>query len=216
MRYLVVVCFAFLASSAQAAEIAGAVRLLGAKSVSVTVGYAGKGADGSDQSNMCGTRVVTGGSGWVQCDTFKPRLSRLEFDARNGCRFRHWGLLPGRYLVYVRAGEHWYDLSWVTVKSAKDVIKLDFRLNPADCGTVEALVSGGGPSEVICEPVDARQKPVLAGVNALFWLNAEQKPEGGRVVYSGLKPGAYIIRYGRAKAVFKLGSGQRLRMTIKG
>src|SRR5688572_12243382 len=147
------VALVVLAGRAESSEIRGTVRLEGVKSASVVVGYIGKTADGEDQSNMCGTTVRPGGSGWVQCDTFKPRISRLEFDEKLGGRFRHSKLKPGRYLVYVRAGEHWYDVRWVTLKTPQDSAKVDFRVAPAHSATLEAQVRGAG-SQVTCEPVD--------------------------------------------------------------
>ena len=216
MRLSMIFAFVLTTSLARAAEVQGTIRVEESKKLSVTAGYVGKGLDGSPQSNMCGMMVIPGGSGWVQCDTFKPRVTRLEFDARNGCRVRHSGVRPGRYLFYVREGEHWYDLRWVTLKSAQDVLKLDFRLSPSKSGSVEAFVSGGDRSQVVCEPVDERSRPILEGASALFWLNAEQEPKGERVIYDGLRPGAYLIRYGRARTVVHLKTGQRLRLALKG
>lgn len=87
--------------------VQGTVALRMPKTLDITVGFVGKGADGREYSNRTGMAFDHGVHGpiSVTSETHAPQLTTLFVTSKNEVRFRHVKLAPGEYLFYVRLGE---------------------------------------------------------------------------------------------------------------
>jgi hypothetical protein len=179
------------------------------------VGYVGKSADGKDVSNLCGTLINPNmGSTSARCDTFKPRTSGIASDPKSGCSYNHVNLPAGKYLTYVRMGEHWYVWKWVTLRSAGSRETVDFCVNAADTGSIEVSIPANSrPASVNCEPVNPDGTQPLKGADVGFWLYTRVYGDNrGQTSLAGLKSGRYLITFGKKKAIVNVSPGSRIKI----
>ncbi len=200
---------------AGAAEINGRIALKGAQRYEVCVGYVGKGSDGKDLSNLCGTWInPNGGSASARCDTYKPRTSGIHWEPKSGCTYSHLYLPAGKYLVYARLGEHWYVWKWVTLANAGARESVDFTVNAGDMGTVDVTIPANArPAVVNCEPVNPDGSLPLKGADVGFWLHTRVYGDNrGETSITGLKSGRYQVTFGKKKTVVNVSPGAKIKV----
>jgi hypothetical protein len=107
----------------------------------ILAGYAGQTTTEMWQSNNAGYEVELGNEigGSVASTTFAPRNTNFQYDAKQGGRYSHVKLSPGRYLVYAKVDPHFFDWQWIEVKPDSQ-INLDFTLDLAQAGDLEVAL----------------------------------------------------------------------------
>lgn len=191
------------------------------KQHSLNVGYVGKTTAGEWESNMAGTSVQDGESGFVASTTYKPRVTTLASSENLGVHGRHVRLSPGKYVFYVTEDDRY--LAWKTTEVKADTAnELSFQLDPADAGklTVEVpdakanqrveiipLTPEGQPPLELEDPFDRHHLSRMIDAAVV---------ENGKAQFDRLAPGRYRVYLGEQsgetevrsekEAVVKLGS----------
>jgi uncharacterized Ntn-hydrolase superfamily protein len=118
----------------------------------LAAGFAGQGADGKPHSNMTGTQFSTDSGTWVQSDTFKPQVTRLENKSGSNPEYRHTHLPPGDYVVYVKRNH--LPAAWQVVSvKAGDQQTADLTIDPAKTGEVAVTIPEAEAKEPIRWPL---------------------------------------------------------------
>jgi hypothetical protein len=185
------------------AKIHGRVLLKGAGDRQLAVGYVGSAANGEVKSCYAGTKVNPGFS-------VSSSGTRLAFDDKGGCTYRHLGVPPGTYLVFAVLDDRALGWKWVEVRGEKD-LTVDLAVDQEGLGTLEVqLPAGSKEHRVNLVPLDAAGKlPALKAPAATVasqlqafvrGLGAAAKAGEDRVSFPGLKAGAYRVLAGPASA----------------
>jgi len=141
LETLLTVISAFLISAGtNAAEITGRVHFKGALTETVKVGYEGVTSAGAHITNMAGL-TPTGSTGYVWCDTYKPRRTGLMWSSTKGLTFQHTNLPKGTYLVYVKYGDAYLDWKVITVSTDSARVNTSLAISPSRMGDVEIAVT---------------------------------------------------------------------------
>jgi hypothetical protein len=190
----------------------GHIALKGRGKFQLDAGYVGENTRGEWQSNTAGLTVEAGADfgTWATSPTNGPRLTALAYEKSAGCTYQHTHVEPGRYLVYARWNEHYFDWRWVEVKD-KAQLTLDFTIDPATAGKLElTLPEKAAGSKVSLIPLDADDKlPELKvppeGLAA--YMGSEVTAKERKVVIDGLRAGLYRVRVGKAQVDVQVKAG---------
>jgi hypothetical protein len=200
-------------------KVHGRVALKGAGKYRLGAGYVGSTATGDLKSGYSGTAEALDKGGSVS--SFG---SQLAFDDKGICTFRHLGVPPGTYLVFVNWNEHALDWKWVEVRDQKD-LAVNLTVDTEGLGTLEVqLPAKSKERKVRLLPLDAAGKlPALkAPADTVAFqlqayvkgLGAEAKADQDRVSFSGLKAGAYRVFVGPASADATVKPGQTAKVEV--
>ncbi len=169
---------------AHAAEITGSVIFAGKRPGKILAGYSGVGADGTKVTNMAGMTIGAGSSS-VECTTYRPRNSRVNWDPRRGCTFSHVELPPGRYVVYVKSDDNYIAHRLVTLTASRPRVSLTFTCDANSQGDlVLRIARTGGPYNV-------RISPLVPGADVASEIGTDTDVSGRSVVLKGMRPGRY-------------------------
>jgi hypothetical protein len=166
--------------------------------VNMWAGFVGKDGTGKPVSPGVGfpiEMIVEGSSQFASCETFKPLLARLDFDAEKGWTFKHEGLPPGTYLVYARWNDgHFFDAKWVTVKDASETVKVTLTVDPDLAGNLEVQIPNlSKDTEVEYIPLDDQGKIPLADVPMRNWYEGKVKVKEPKTVVDNVRAGKYRV-----------------------
>jgi hypothetical protein len=198
------------------AKITGRIALQKPGSFIVSAGYVGSTMAGKLKSGMAGAGISPQTSVQVTSSG-----SHLAYDPDKGCSFKHVGLPPGDYLVFVTWDEHHFDGRWVEVKEGADGA-VDLALEPAGEGAVEVqLPAAADARKVYLVPLaaDGKLPAPAAPLNSLAFqlgvfvkcLTAEVPVKQDRVTLAGLRAGPYRALAGKATTDVTVKAG----MTVK-
>jgi len=215
MRWIAL--FLVCAAPALASDIEGKITLRGDTEIyNLWVGCIYRTASGRIEDSGCGTTVVRGGEPVSIANRFfKPRITRLSWNAKAGCTYRHANLRPGRYLVYVRSGKYYYDWQWVQIKGNKEKRRVDLTVDPGRAGTLEVHLSDQvGATRVAFLLLDSAGKVVFYDPKAALTRLSEVEAVEGRAVFEGLRAGRYRVAAGNLRKDVVVKAGQTTRLTL--
>jgi hypothetical protein len=187
---------------------------------SIAAGYAGQTTAGMWQSNNAGYEVELGKEigGNVTSTTFAPRNTNFQYDAKEGGRYSHVKLSPGRYLVYAKVDPAFFDWKWIEVKPDSQ-INLDFTLDFAQAGDLEVTLpqtADMNGADII--PLDSDGKlPEFKGE----WehmgsaLRTHVRPQNAKVIMKGLRAGKYRVMVGKATVDVEVKAGMTVKSELK-
>ncbi|MFM7865953.1 MAG: hypothetical protein ACKPHU_17205, partial [Planctomycetaceae bacterium] len=175
----------------------------------------GKGADGKDLSNSAGGSYVSGDSGWVSSETFKPQITSIIADEQNGLQYRHVKLQPGEYLVGFEREDILVAWKLVTI-NAQDQQTIDLRLDPAMCGSLVVTL----PETTDATPEDVRFRVIPAALmESKLGTSRLSRPlsfeEGQKTLTITLLPaGRYLLKSDDKTAEVEIEPGQESSVTL--
>jgi len=175
----------------------------------------GKGADGRNLSNGAGGNYVSGESGWVSSETFKPQITSVIADEQNGIQYRHVKLQPGEYLIGVEREDILVVWKLVTV-NAQDQQTIDLSLDPATCGSLVVTL----PETADANPDDVRFRLIPAALIELnlgkSWLSRPLSFEEGQktLTFTLLPAGRYVLKSDDRTTEVEIQAGQQSSMTL--
>ena len=203
-------------TAADAPYVRGSVEIVGTwKEERLAAGFAGQGADGKPHSNMAGTNFSSDSGTWVQSDTFKPQITRIENKNGGNPEYRHTHLPPGDYVVYVQRGG--VPAAWkkVTVKEG-DEQTVDLTVDPAKAGALTVTLPDAEADDKIRWPLVV----VPAGIDlpGTAWHQAFQaadmKPGEKTVSVTGIPAGKYKVVRGKSAADVEITAGKNVTVTL--
>ncbi len=172
----------------------------------LAAGYVGSTTAGEVKVGYVGMTALPGKGG----GSVSSFGTQMAFDEKGDCTFRHLGVPPGSYLVFVSWNNRSVDWKWVEVRDQKD-LTVDLAVDPTRLGTVEVhLPAKSKERHVRLLPLDATGKlpPLKAPADTVAsqlqafvkGLGAETKDDQDRVSIPGLTSGPYRVFLGRATA----------------
>jgi hypothetical protein len=181
----------------------------------LTVGFAGKGADGKEHSNMTGMGVSPENGGSVTSETFAPQLTSLVARPKDGVTYRHTRMSPGEYLVYVKRNKVLAAWQKVTVK-AGDRHAVDLTIDPARTGELvvtlpEAEAAQGFPRALSVRPADL---DVPVSPTDFAFDAAEVRTGQATVTVKGVPAGRYRVTRGKSKGEAEVVAGKSAAVTL--
>ncbi|NLI00987.1 MAG: hypothetical protein GX446_16010 [Chthonomonadales bacterium] len=199
MRGLAVVLLIACTDIAGAGAISGRIAMKGGRPSSVKAGYVGVTRSGQSLFNSAGLTI---GSfrGSVASTTFKPRVTRLDWDPRPACTFEHTGLPPGRYLVWVRCDDHYMD--WRVVTLDKDTASATVTLgwSKTDRGDIKLLVKHRSSAyNVRVSPLGPDGKTPLPEADVPMYAGWDIDVTGTALLLRGMRPGVYQVELRRQR-----------------
>jgi hypothetical protein len=201
---------------ADAPYVRGSIAFVGPwKEERLAAGFAGQGADGKPHSNMTGTQFSSESGTWVQSDTFKPQITRLENKSGSTPEYRHTHLPPGDYVVYVKRNN--ISAAWdvVSVK-AGDQQTVDLNIDPAKTGEVAVTIPEVEAREQIRSPL--LLLPVEIKLPGTAWHQAfeasEVKLGVTSVAVAGVPAGKYKVVRGKSSADVKVVAGRKATVSL--
>jgi hypothetical protein len=163
----------------------------------MSAGFVGKDAKGQAVSPGVGfsiENVQEGASQSASCETWKPLLATLAFDAAKGWSYKHEGLPPGNYLVFAQWGDHYFDAKWVTIKDASVTINLPLTIDSDLTGKLEIqLPMSKGQTLVAYVPLDEEGKIPLSDIQIQNFYEAKLMAKEPRVALDSIRAGKYRI-----------------------
>jgi hypothetical protein len=166
--------------------------------VKLSAGFVGKDAKGEPVGPAVGFPVDSiqeGATQSVSNDTWKPLRATLEFDAGKGWSYKHDGLLPGTYLVYVQWGNHYFDAKWVTVKDASATIKLPLVIDSDLAGKLEIRLPKSDKETLVAYvPLDEQGMVPLSDVPMENWFEGKLTVKEPKVVLDNVRAGKYRVK----------------------
>lgn len=191
-RLLTILGLLVLGSAAYAAEITGRIYLKAPQQASLAVGYVAVTSAGTEISNMAG--LTMGNAGHVTCTTYAPRNTSVYWDATKGATFSHVGLPQGRYLMYVRYGDWYYDWQLVDIPSSTARLSKNLSVNLADSGHLTIkIVRHGGNVNIRLTPYGANGKPLLPKDVFNYSFGKDISTSQPVASVRGLKAGTYLL-----------------------
>lgn len=181
----------------------------------LAAGFAGQGADGKPHSNMTGTQFSSHSGTWVQSETFKPQVTRLENKSGSNPEYRHTHLPPGDYVVYVKRNH--VPAAWhvVSVKVG-DQQTVDLTVDPATTGEVAVTIPDVEAQEPIRWPL--LLLPADIHLPGAAWHQAfeasDVKPGETTVAVAGVPAGKFKVVRGKSSAEVNIVAGQRATVTL--
>ena len=128
------------------------------------------------------------------CETWKPLLATLEFDAQKGWSYRHEGLPAGTYLVYAHWGDHYFDAKWVSVKDASATVNVPLVIDPDLVGKLEIqLPMAKGQTLIAYVPLDEEGKMPLTDVPIQNWYEGKLIAKEPNVTLDNVRAGKYRV-----------------------
>jgi hypothetical protein len=186
----------------------------------ISAGYAGQTTAGMWQSNNAGYEVELGNEigGNVTSTTFAPRNTNFQYDAKQGGRYSHVKVSPGRYLVYAKMDPHFFDWKWIEIKSDSQ-ISLDFTLDLAQTGDLEvALPQTADMNGADIIPLDGDGAlPDFKGDWSPMGtaLGTHVRPQNSKIVMKGLRAGKYRVIVGKATIDVEVKAGMTAKNELK-
>ena len=181
----------------------------------LTVGFAGKGADGKEHSNMAGMGVSPGSGGHVTSETFAPQLTSLVARPKDGVMYRHTRLPPGDYLVYVKRDKVMAAWQKVAVKPG-DQHAVDLTIDPARTGELVVTLPDAEAAEQFSPALSLRPADLDIAVSATnFAFDAAQVKTGQKTVtVKGVPAGKYQVTRGKSKGEVEVVAGKSAAVTL--
>jgi hypothetical protein len=194
MRCLWLSALLLCAAGAFAAEISGPIYFKGKLTENVQAGYVALVEKGDQINNMAGM-TPTGDSGHVWCDTYKPRRTGLKWHKQTGLTFQHINIPPGKYLLYVRYGEHYLDWKVVDVPKATSKLTASLAISPSTFGTLHLVIGRGtGDYNIQLTPLTAKKQSPLPGAKIDFGGPViDVDVQGSETTLRGVKEGVYRV-----------------------
>jgi hypothetical protein len=196
-----------------APSVCGKIFVLGQwKDEWFTAGFAGKGRDGKQFSNLAGTKFSSLGSGqWATCGTFKPQLTTIFNDATSGMRFMHVKMTPGDYVVYVQREKTPAAWAKVTVKEG-DELTADLTIDPAKTGSIVVTLPDEGAKirGLFLIPIEFERSGWLH--NAFEAGNVEQGKK--TVERKGVPAGKYLVLSDKCQEEVEVMAGKESAITL--
>lgn len=207
-------------NAADAPSVRGKVTIVGEwKDESLRAGFVGKGKDGKEYSNGCGHTFSSLGSGeWTTSETFKPQLTSMSNNAKDGLSYKHVKMAPGEYVVYVRRGE--VPAAWkkVTVKEG-DQLTVDLTIDPAKTGSIVVTLPDEEAnaqlsllnSSLFLIPMEFdRSEMWLRDAFAAGYVEVGNKT----VTRKGVPAGKYLAVRGKSEAEVEVTAGKESAVTL--
>jgi hypothetical protein len=165
--------------------------------IKMSAGFVGKDGKGQPVSPGAGfsiDQVQEGASQSATCETWKPLLATLAFDAQKGWSYNHEGLPAGTYLVYAQWGDHYFDVKWVTVKDASATVNVPLAIDPDLAGKLEIeLPMSKGQTLVAYIPLDEEGKIPLSDVQIQNFYEGKVVAKEPKVALDNIRAGKYRI-----------------------
>jgi|GEM_PF-2987620 len=122
-------------------------------------------------------------------------MTEVEWSKSTG-RYSHHRLPLGEYVVYARCGD-FYDMRWVVVDGAKNVVRLDFILNRNQAATIEVKLPADDPQQSVTLFELKRDKKNPDKTNEAFPVTSGMEIEttNGFVKFR-IPSGTYMIGHG--------------------
>ena len=203
-------------AAADAPYVRGSIALVGPwKEERLAAGFAGRGADGKPHSNMTGTQFGPDSGTWVQSETFKPQITRLENKSGRNPEYRHTHLPPGDYVVYVKRNNVSAAWSVVGVKAGEQQT-VDLTIDPAKTGEVAVTIPEVEAQERIRWPL--LLLPADLDLPGTAWHQAfeasDVKPGETSVAVAGVPAGQYKAVRGKSSADVEVVVGRKATVTL--
>jgi hypothetical protein len=203
-------------AAADAPYVRGSIAFVGPwKEERLSAGFAGQGADGKPHSNMTGTQFSSDSGTWVQSDTFKPQITRLENTSGRHPEYRHTHLPPGDYVVYAKRNH--VPAAWHVVGvKAGDQQSVDLTVDPAKTGEVAVTIPDAEAKEPIRWPL--LLLPADIHLPGTAWHQAfeaaDVQPGQTSVAVAGVPAGRYKVARGKSSAEVEVVAGRKATVTL--
>lgn len=207
------------ADAADAPSVRGKIALMGEwQEESLGAGFVGKGRDGKNFSNSCGTNFFSGGSEWATSETFSPQLTSIFNHATNGLGFKHVKMAPGDYVVYVRRAKMPAAWKKVTVKEG-DQLTVDLTIDPAKTGSIVVTLPDEEANAKLGLLNSSLYLIPIEFDRSEMWIRdafeAGYVEEGNKtVVRKGVPAGKYLALRGKSEAEVEVAAGKESAITV--